>query len=257
LNEGIGIHSVKCPAAELHDIRGYWNYVAAAPLWLDDPHRAFDVLIVGLAGGTVARQLLEGFPDASIDGVEIDGKVIEIGKQLFDDADPRVHPIVMDGRVYLQLTDAAYDVVVIDAYRQPYIPFHLVTREFFELVRAHLRDDGVVAVNVASVRGVSKRLAAMIYRTLRETFPTVVLVNATASNDVIFATTKPKSPDMFADAIEALPLFGDQTGLARIKDQVRQKIRGEVDGWSSARVLTDDQAPVEMAWDLMTLQYAR
>jgi predicted O-methyltransferase YrrM len=255
LNEGIGIHSVKCPEEEQRDIRGVWNYVAAAPLWLDDPHRPLDVLIVGLAGGTVARQLFQAFPDARVDGVEIDGAVIEVGKKWFDDADPRVRPIVMDGRVFLTLTDRTYDVAIIDAYRQPYIPFHLVTREFFELLRAHLREDGVVAVNVASVRGVSKRLAQMIYRTLRETFPTVAIVNATTSNDVIFATTSAKAADRFVTAVEALPLEGDATGLARIKDHVRAKTHAEVDGWQSARVLTDDQAPVEMAWDLMAVQY--
>lgn len=183
--------------------------------------------------------------------------MIEVGRKWFDDADPRVHPIAMDGRVFLELTDRTYDVALIDAYRQPYIPFHLVTTEFFALVRSHLRDDGVVAVNVASVRGVSKRLAAMIYRTMRETFPTVVIVNATPSNDVIFATTRPRSPGQFASAVEALPLEGDATGLARIKDQVRAKTHEEVEGWRDADVLTDDRAPVEMAWDLMTVQYAK
>jgi spermidine synthase len=255
LNEGIGIHSVKCPASEEHDIRGYWNYLAAAPLWLDDPRRPLDVLIVGLAGGTVARQLFQAFPDASVDGVEIDGAVIEVGKRWFDDADPRVHPIVMDGRVFLELTDRTYDIAMIDAYRQPYIPFHLVTHEFFELLREHLREDAVVAVNVASVRGVSKRLAQMIYRTLRESFPTVAIVNATPSNDVIFATTSAKGTERFVAAVEALPLEGDATGLARIKGQVRAKTHADVDGWESVQVLTDDQAPVEMAWDLMTVQY--
>jgi hypothetical protein len=56
--------------------------------------------------------------------------------------------------------------------------------------------------------------------------------------------------------VEALPLEGDATGLARIKDQVRKKTHADVDGWESVDVLTDDQAPVEMAWDLMTVQYA-
>src|SRR4029450_3044232 len=88
-NEGLGIHSVKCPAAEHHDIRGYWNYLASAPLWLDDPRRPLDVLIVGLAGGTVARQLFQAFPDAKVDGVGMDGDGVGVGEKVFDEQCPR------------------------------------------------------------------------------------------------------------------------------------------------------------------------
>lgn len=252
LNEGVGVHSVKCPR-EGQEIRGVWTYMAATPLWMDRPESLEDVLIVGLAGGTIARQMLDAFPAARIDGVEIDGAVVEAGKRWFDDDDPRVNPIVMDGRIFLQMTDRRYDLVMMDAYRQPYIPFHLVTVEFFQQVRAHMKDDAVLAVNVASVRGVSRDLAAMIYRTMKEVFPTVLLLQATQSNDVLIATTMPK--DMFLGAVngEALP---DGSALDRVKRRLRGKVKGPVEGWETARVLTDDQAPVEMAWDMMAIDYA-
>jgi spermidine synthase len=151
------------------------------------------------------------------------------------------------------MTDRRYDLVMMDAYRQPYIPFHLVTVEFFQQVRAHMKDDAVLAVNVASVRGVSRDLAAMIYRTMKEVFPTVLLLQATQSNDVLIATTMPK--DMFLGAVngEALP---DGSALDRVKRRLRGKVKGPVEGWETARVLTDDQAPVEMAWDMMAIDYA-
>jgi spermidine synthase len=252
LNEGVGVHSVKCPSATI-ETRGVWTYMAATPLWLDDPSQMEDALIIGLAGGTIARQMLEAFPNAHVDGVEIDGAVVEVGKKYFDNDDPRIDAIVMDGRNYLQLTDRKYDLVMMDAYRQPYIPFHLVTREFFEQVRDHMNEDAVLAVNVASVRGVSRELAAMIYRTMKEVFPTVLLVDATQSNDVIIATTREKSFTTGADNLDAI---GDARALRRLKKTLRKKIKGPVVGWEEARVLTDDQAPVEMAWDMMAIEYA-
>lgn len=253
LNEGVGVHSVKCPSAKL-ETRGVWTYMAATPLWLDEPDQMKDALIIGLAGGTIARQMLESFPDAHVDGVEIDGDVVEVGKKYFDDADPRIKPYVMDGRIFLQLTDQKYDLVMMDAYRQPYIPFHLVTKEFFEEVRDHMNDDAILAVNVASVRGVSRTLAAMIYRTMKEVFPTVTLVDATTSNDVIIAMTKEKDHRIGAVHIEK---YGDARGLGSIKKRLPKRILGPVEGWETARLLTDDQAPVEQAWDLMALEYAK
>ncbi len=253
LNEGVGVHSVKC-LTEDRETTGIWSYMAATPLWLDEPEAMRDVLVVGLAGGTIARHMLEAFPDAHVDGVEIDGEVVEVGKKWFDDDDPRITPIVMDGRIFLQSTDKTYDLVMMDAYRQPYIPFHLVTVEFFEEVRDHMNDDAVLAVNVAGVRGVSRDLAAMIYATMKEVFPTVVLVDATRSNDVIIATTKEKPDDA---GVQHVQLMRKSGGLNRIRRALPKKIIGPVEGWEEARVLTDDQAPVEMAWDLMALAYAK
>jgi len=253
LNEGVGVHSVKCPSDTI-ETRGVWTYMASMPFFFEKREDFREVLIIGLAGGTIGRQMLEAFPEVNIDGVEIDGTVVEIGEKYFDNSDERINPIVMDGRIYLQATEKKYDLIMMDAYRQPYIPFHLVTTEFFELVDDHLTEDGLVAINVASVRGVSRSLAAMIYRTLKETFPTVILVDATQSNDIILAARREKDLYEAADRLEAVK---GATALGMVKKRLRKKIVGEVEGWEDAVVLTDDRAPVEMAWDLMALEYAR
>jgi predicted membrane-bound spermidine synthase len=253
LNEGVGVHSVKCRTPG-QETTGYWSWMATSPLWLDDPDSMREVLVIGLAGGTIARHLLEAFPDARVDGVEIDGEVVDVGRRWFDDADPRIRPVVMDGRVFLRTTDRRYDLVLIDAYRQPYIPFHLVTQEFFEEVRGHMADDAVLAVNVAGVRGVGVDLPGMITRTLAEVFPSVVRVDMARSNDMILATTRAKPRDF---ALRHLDLMRRSAGLRRIRKTFPSRIVGPVEGWEQARVLTDDQAPVELAWDLEALAWAR
>jgi len=236
---------------------------------LDNPENFDNALIIGLAGGTMARQLLQSFPTVKVDGVEIDGDVVEVGKKYFDNAHPNINPMVMDGRIYLQIVDTKYDLIQIDAYRQPYIPFHLVTQEFFQEVHNHLEDDGVLAINVASVRGVSQDLVAMIFRTIREVFPWAVVVRATRSNDVIIATKNPdlmnKDIDQMSHAKEsprirqALSRVDALQGLAMNTSQNRYaaRISMGIEGWQEAQLLTDDFAPVEMAWDLMTIEFAK
>ena len=86
------------------------------------------------------------------------------------DDNPRLNVITADGRPYLELTDETYDIIVADAYHQPYIPFYLATREFFEAAREHLRPGGVIALNVAGVPG-DERLSEAIGSTLLAAFP--------------------------------------------------------------------------------------
>ena len=107
------------------------------------------MLVIGNAGGTVARAFGELYPDVEIDGVEIDPEVSDAARRYMGLEDnPRLNVITADGRPFLELTDETYDLIVVDAYHQPYIPFYLATREFFDAVRDHLRPGGVIALNV-------------------------------------------------------------------------------------------------------------
>jgi spermidine synthase len=55
---------------------------------------------------------------------------------------------VEDGRWGLAHSPHQYDVISIDAYRPPYIPWHMTTQEFFQIVHERLSDDGVMVINV-------------------------------------------------------------------------------------------------------------
>jgi spermidine synthase len=54
------------------------------------------------------------------------------------------------GRVYLNRPDDRYHLILLDAFRELGVPFHLPTRKFYALVKSHLAPGGAVASNAAA-----------------------------------------------------------------------------------------------------------
>ena len=139
LNEGQAQHSLWRPGTVLTG--GYWDGMLVAPFAGGSGEAPRRVAILGNAAGTTARAYAELFPGTHVDGVEIDAELSEIGKRYFGLREgPRLALHHEDARPFLRQADARYDVIAIDAYRQPYIPFYLSTREFFELCRDRRRE---------------------------------------------------------------------------------------------------------------------
>ena len=149
LNEGYAVHSVW--RADTVLTGGEWDMFLTAPPLLGRP--AQRVAILGNAGGTTARAFGVYYPEAHIDGVEIDPAVTAVGRRYFGLGDnPRLTVVTRPTRGRSsRATDARYDLILIDAYRQPYVPFYLATREFFRLVPA------AAARRAASSRSTSPR----------------------------------------------------------------------------------------------------
>ena len=126
--------------------------------------------ILGNAAGTTSRAYEEFFPRTRVDGVEIDSELSEIGRRYFDMNNPRLHLYHEDARPFLRRIDARYDVISVDAYRQPYIPFYLTTVEFFETVRDRLAPGGVLIVNVGHPEG-QDELEKVLTATIGEVVP--------------------------------------------------------------------------------------
>src|SRR5439155_839546 len=100
------------------------------------------------------------------------------------------HVYTADGRPFLERTRKRYDLIVVDAYRQPYVPFYLATREFFALARRHLRPGGILALNIAKVPG-DDRLTRAVDTTLLAAFPQVWRWPALRFNDLVMALDRP------------------------------------------------------------------
>ncbi|MDQ3424938.1 MAG: fused MFS/spermidine synthase, partial [Actinomycetota bacterium] len=170
LNEGVAVHSVWQPGGNVLT-GGVWDAFLALPPLLGRPLER--VAILGNAAGTTARALGVYYPEAEIDGVELDPAVSRVGRRFFGLEDnPRLTVHDADARPFLRRTERRYDLIVVDAYRQPYVPFYLATREFFRLVRERLTPGGIVALNVAAVPG-DRRLVRAIGRTVAAELPQV------------------------------------------------------------------------------------
>jgi hypothetical protein len=155
--------------------------------------------------------------------------------------------VTADGRPFLALTKRRYDLIVVDAYHQPYVPFYLATQQFFRLVRSRLRPGGIVALNVATVPG-DHRLAANVAGTLRTVFPQVLTWQALKLNQLVLGFDRPVSRARLQSAVEATP--------ARIRVLTRLLAGHARPAAPSAQPWTDDRAPVEWVTDRMILEYA-
>ena len=253
LNEGQGVHSVYSP--DTLDTFGTWDMFISAPFFNPTGQTQVQrMCVIGLAAGTVARQATAAFGPIPIDGVEIDPAIVEVGRALFDMNLANLNVFVTDGRFFLQHTDAVYDLIVIDAYRLPYIPFQLTTTEFFSLVKAHLAPRGVVTVNVGRT-DTDYRMVAAIAATLQEHFATVHVIDVPDTfNSVLVATVQETSAaNLEANAGQVEDAFLREL-LARAVSNL-QATRDRYKPAGKSIVFTDDRAPVESLTNAILLRF--
>jgi spermidine synthase len=256
LNEGQADHSMcraECdagpggPRSPASVLTGdYWDgHLVLNFASTDRPPRR--VAILGNAAGTTSRAYEEFFPDTRVDGVEIDSELSDIGRRYFDMNNPRLHLYHEDARPFLRRIDARYDAISVDIYRQPYIPFYVTTREFFETVRDRLAPGGVLIVNVGHPEGeydIEKVLSA----TIAEALPHVMRYPIEDTNTLLVAGATPLSADRLRSVVPGLPPALSVTALAAARG-----LAGPLEG---GEVYTDDRAPVEWLIDKSIVDYA-
>ena len=244
LNEGIAIHSVWRANSVLTG--GEWDATLALPPLLDHPLAR--VAILGNAAGTTARALGVYYPLAHVDGVELDPAVSRVGRRYFGMGKiARLAVFDADARPFLRSTDQLYDLIVVDAYRQPYVPFYLATREFFSLVRDHLAPGGIVALNIAALPD-DKRLVRAVGGTLALELPQVVEWPALRFNTFVLGLTEPLATAEFRRRLSRGP--ADLAPLRELLARDARPLEASRRGW------TDDRAPVEWLTDRMIVSYA-
>jgi predicted membrane-bound spermidine synthase len=198
------------------------------------------MLMIGLGGGTTSRYVARHVKGIDVTVAELDRGVIKMTKKHFKlKESPRYHIIERDGRVYLMRNrKVRYDVIMVDAFRGGYVPFHLLTREFYELLKARLTPGGVAVFNVHG----NTRLFESTMKTLTAVFGHVETVPA-AGSIITVVRNGPPLPILEAtrraEARQALYKFRYDL---RVLLQNRQKI--EIG--PHARLLTDDFAPVNL-----------
>jgi spermidine synthase len=216
---------------------------------------AQDVLIFGLGGGSAQKLLHYHRPDLSIRTVELDPAVVDVAQEYFY-YDPVALPVtVSDARSYLRRTEQKYDLIIQDTYSSnnygTFIPFHLATLEYFTMVRDHLSDDGVFAINVIGTvyGGEPNRVITSVYRTMMEVFPQLYLFAADDVQNVVIVATKdeerlsrtqltPIARDLVTANPGGFPSDFVQATGRQFYDTAPARL-------SEAIVLTDDYAPTD------------
>jgi len=245
LNEGQGVHSLYRPGTFLTD--DVWDGYLVLPFAaLDGPPER--IAILGNAAGTTARAYGHYFPRTEVDGVEIDPELEDVGRRYFDmGSNPSLTVHNEDARPWLRRSDGGYDVIMVDAYRQPYIPFYLATREFFELVRDRLVPGGAVIVDASHPEG-NDDLERVLARTMSEVFPALLRDPIEPRNTLLVGSEATASAARLRGAIPILP-----PGLHDLARREASRLEPRLPG---GKVYTDDRAPVEWLIDRSILGYA-
>lgn len=124
----------------------YTRYLTLA---LAYPEQANSVLEIGLGGGRTAAYLNLHMPELPILSVELDPEVIALARDYFDLTPTDTFRIQeRDGRIHLMRDPEKHDVILVDAYRGPFVPFHMLTREFYQTAKRRLNPGGVLAQNI-------------------------------------------------------------------------------------------------------------
>jgi spermidine synthase len=222
------------------------------------PNQINSILDIGTGGGRTAWYLHRFLPNVRITTVELDPAVVEVSRKYFGIKDgPNFRVIARDGRVFLADSKDRYDVILIDAYRGPFVPFHLLTKEFYQIVKSHLAQGGVIAENIDP----STMLFDSAVKTLYAVFPQTELyyVGQGTGNMVaiaydgksfsnselsLMAYKRQSAYELRYDLRQMLPnrfLLKPVGASLEVVDQSGVPTRID----DNAKILTDDFAPVE------------
>ncbi len=244
VNEGLGVQSYYMKEGILTG--EYYDYIALTP-YLRNESTSANVLVLGLAGGSITRQFDHYFPDYTLTGVEIDPAIVDIANTYFHLGEQDITVHVGDARQYIQQSNETYNVIVVDAFaNEMYIPWHMTTKEFFHSLNEHLSDDGLVTFNIGSTSTNTNLMQAMI-ATLQTEFSEVAVTQVPGVyNYIVVASNSPLHPE----------------NLATVTDERKTVAEYFIGGYtiqpsSTGMVLTDNRAPVESFTEQMVIEYIR
>lgn len=235
-----GVQSVKMIEDGLTGM--YYDYALAAPFLAGVMQKdaVSDVLILGMGTGTFATQCRNYFSGAvNIEGVEIDQKITDLAGTYFDLSE-EIPVATYDGRAYLQAVDKTYDVIMVDAYQDITIPFQMSSVEFFSEVKAHLKPNGVMVVNMNMKSDGEDSINAYLSDTIASVFDQVYTADVkNNTNRELFASDNPQMLALMAEGVDSVK----DEELASMMDTVAEAMTAYEPG---GRILTDDKAPVEV-----------
>ena len=207
------------------------------------PKKVDSILEIGFGGGRTSWYLHKFLPDASVTSAELDPAVMELAQKYFGiKPEPNFNVVQQDGRIFLSSSPRLYDLILIDAYRGPFVPFQLLTKQFYEIVKQHLAPDGVVAQNIEP----TTMLFDSAVNTIHSVFPNLDFYAADGNIVVIAYDGKPRSDkELAAIAAERQAELHLRYDLTQLLASRQSYASAAANINPKAAVLTDDFAPVE------------
>ena len=224
----------------------YYDYAMAAPYMAGyDGKNELSILILGMGTGTYATQCSRYFKNVYIEGVEIDQKITDLAYEYFEFPE-NIKVTNYDGRAYLQGLSSLgenpvkYDVVMVDAYQDITIPFQMSSAEFFALVKEHLKDEGVMVVNMNMKSDGEDGINEALADTISSVFSSVYTVDVRHStNRELFASDNDRMVENLYIGCER----EEDPELKQMMETIRENLLMVQAG---THILTDDRAPVEL-----------
>jgi len=220
----------------------YAQVMTIATIYPEAPRK---ILMLGLGGGSISTYLGRFMPEAAITTVEIDPGVITAAKTYFGlRENDRLRYRAEDGRVFLNRNSELYDLILLDAYRGGYVPFHLLTREFYSLAKQRLAPGGAAAFNVHD----GSKLYASTVKTLSEVFTALDLYPTGRGEVIAVGSAAPVDLQTLQRRAAAVQkAHGFRFALPDILQSRLEKPQSQA---ANGDIITDDFAPADV-YDVM------
>jgi spermidine synthase len=215
------------------------TYTRFSPIALAYSTGLDNLLEIGFGGGRTAWYLHKHVPTLDITAAELDPAVVDLAKKYFGiRTEDKFKVEVADGRNYMVKNSTTWNIIMIDAYRGPFVPFHLLTEEFFKIVKSKLKPGGVVVQNIEP----STMMFDSAVTTIKRVFANVDIYDA-GGNVIAIAYDGPEKTDtvLLARANALQKQYNFKYPLPEFPAK-RLVVRKAIAG---GKVLTDDFAPVE------------
>lgn len=220
----------------------YSRTMSVAAIFPPDIRR---VLVLGLGAGSIAVYLHRFVPDAAIDAVELDPGVIEVAKKYFGLRETGNFRLIPgDARMFLNRHAEPYDIIIVDAFTGSYIPFHLMTKEFYQLVRSRLSPHGVAAFNFLPAKDVFESNVRTVSLAFDNTIDLFRSDEGNGeSNAIVIGRLDPSSDaETLQKAAAAQSRYKFRFDVAKLVAEQRMPLPKDLKG----KVLTDDFAAADV-----------
>lgn len=235
-------HSIETDNKILDDI--YTNFYPTFSIFSDN-NKIDNIAVLGGGSLSISEKFKKYYPEANVTTAEIDPLITEIAEKYFHTStEITKNTLPIDGRLFLSRSDKKFDIIFSDVFNSFIsIPWHLATKEFFQIAKNRLTPNGAFAINFISAQtGESSALLQSMLATFSSVFNNYYVFtygdNPSEIQNIILVGIN--SEDHLSDDVVREKLSSLPNGNL-IKKHLNNTVKKEVGGI----IITDDFAPTD------------